>query len=112
MSRTANRERWRADLQEYRAAVLESGGIGAEELRSDAALRRAYADVCERTEAVRVAFNADPAANRAAWDEAQLELRRMRRTWREVRDALGRGGPQVLEGYVEPSDDELGGYGR
>lgn len=107
-----NRARWRADLEDYHAALLGSVGLGrdAAARQASAELRRQEADLTVELETLRAAFLADPSdrGNALAYKAKSAELRELRRYWRGLGELAGiRRLATGVDEFAEPTDEEL-----
>lgn len=110
MGKTANRERWRADLHDYRAALLTGAGLTAEGHDLAADLCREHANLCDELEPLRAALLADPTDETAAktYKAKAAQVHEFRRLWRSYGDAAGtRTLLAALNDFNEPTNEEL-----
>lgn len=108
MGKTANRERWRAELHDYRAALLVGAGLTPEGHDLAADLCREHARLCDEIDALRGDYLADPETHKATYKEKAAALHEVRRLWRSYGEAAGaRRTLAVVNDFAEPSDEEL-----
>jgi hypothetical protein len=101
------RANWRADLQDYTAAVMRDAGLDAlaDSNEASAAQHRAYADLMAELDAAKAAYKASSKteADTAAYQAAKVAISTARQAMRET----GAPRPGVLDNFSEPTAAEL-----